>query len=358
MPVNAKKLYILFVALLISILGCSQHQQSIADIGMRATVGIEIESEFGNNKSLGSGFFIDQNQILTNYHVIENGYSGHIKLNNQDDLHEILGVLAYDKTNDLALLSVNFHSQEYLKLGNSDAVKVAEEIYALGSPSGLEGTFSNGIVSGLRSFDDINLIQITAPISRGSSGGPVLNKAGLVIGVAVGFIEDGQNLNFAIPINEAKSLIKDKSGFITLESLSRQYQNPTREFTARVSENNLSLSERVDWYIENDQYEEALELLKYRDRTDPETLLMLEKTHLNYGLSSMSVFVPSEMHERMNFALAQFIEVLNINPENHMAREQIEQILMIFFTMPDNDPKPTILKELVTLGFDYNSIPY
>jgi hypothetical protein len=94
-----------------------------------------------------------------------------------------------------------------LSLGNSDAVQVGEAIYAIGNPEGLEGTFSQGIISSIRKVGADKLLQITAPISPGSSGGPVLNIKGEVIGVSVATSAKGQNLNFAIPSNYLMALL-------------------------------------------------------------------------------------------------------------------------------------------------------
>src|SRR5205814_3847452 len=76
---------------------------------------------------------------------------------------------------------------------------IGDAVYAIGNPIGLEGTFSQGVVSGVRAFGSDRLLQITAPISPGSSGGPVLDQTGTVVGVSVMSIVTGQNLNFAIP---------------------------------------------------------------------------------------------------------------------------------------------------------------
>ena len=86
-------------------------------------------------------------------------------------------------------------------------VQVGETVYAVGNPRGLEGTFSDGIISSIRPVGTDKLIQITAPLFPGSSGGPVLNRRGEVIGVSVLTIRDGQNLNFAIPSNYLKGLL-------------------------------------------------------------------------------------------------------------------------------------------------------
>jgi len=93
-----------------------------------------------------------------------------------------------------------------LNIGDESEIGVGDLIYVLGSPEGLESTFSQGNISGTRRLDGRSLIQITAPISHGSSGGPVLNSAGEVIGIAVGALRAGQNLNFAIPVSDLISL--------------------------------------------------------------------------------------------------------------------------------------------------------
>lgn len=115
---------------------------------------------------------------------------------------------------------------------------------------------------------------------------------------------------------------------------------------------NLSLSDQVDLLIEANQYETALNRLSDEDRTDPEVLRLFEKTHLNYALHSMNTFDQTEMRTRMNNALVQFTEVLRINPNNIVAREQIEQILAIYQTIPNRQPDPEVMAGLREFGFE------
>jgi len=119
-----------------------------------------------------------------------------------------------DSRQDLAIIRVSNVDAPALSLGRSDKVQIGESVYVAGNPIGfLEGTFSNGIISGVREFRvGSERIQITAPISKGSSGGPVLNSKGEVIGVAVSIITAGQNLNFAIPSNYLSELLNKVSG--------------------------------------------------------------------------------------------------------------------------------------------------
>ena len=108
---------------------------------------------------------------------------------------------------DLVILKISGGGAPTLTFGNSEMVQVGQTVYAAGNPQGLEGTFSQGIVSSIRELGTDKLLQITAPISPGSSGGPVLNSKGQVIGVSVATFRGGQNLNFAIPSDYLKALL-------------------------------------------------------------------------------------------------------------------------------------------------------
>lgn len=115
---------------------------------------------------------------------------------------------------------------------------------------------------------------------------------------------------------------------------------------------NLTLEEQIDLLIEENRYTTALEILNAEERDDPEIRNLLEKTHLNYGLHSMNTFDQTEMRTRMNNALSQFTEVLRLNPNNVVAREQIGQILTIYDTIPGREPEPEVLEGLREVGFE------
>lgn len=115
----------------------------------------------------------------------------------------------------------------------------------------------------------------------------------------------------------------------------------------------MSIGDRVDLLIEQNEYETALDLLKEEDKSDPEIARLYEKTHLNYGLHSMNTFDQTEMRTRMNNALSQFTEVLKINPDNTVARGQIQQIMDIYTTIPNRGPEEDVLEGLRDVGFDY-----
>ena len=177
----------------------AQTAPEIAEKALAATVYLEMQDSKGVPLGFGSGFFVGDNLIATNYHVIEGAARGTAKLVGQFSTYTIEGVTATDQTNDLALLKVTMSGINPLPLGNSSDVKIGETVYVAGNPKGLEGTFSNGIISSRRDPYTKERLQMTAPISPGSSGGPVLNSKGEVIGVSFMTLVGGQNLNFAIP---------------------------------------------------------------------------------------------------------------------------------------------------------------
>ena len=109
---------------------------------------------------------------------------------------------------DLALIGVSNTKVPSLSLGSSRKLTVGQKLYAIGNPQGLEGTFSEGIVSSIREVGNDYFIQMTTPISPGSSGGPVLDERGLVVGVSVATFQNGQNLNFAVPVTYLNQLVE------------------------------------------------------------------------------------------------------------------------------------------------------
>lgn len=189
----------------------AQTAQEIAKKAFGSTVLLVMEDANGQPLSLGSGFLVRDGAIATNLHVVEGAVRGYAKLVGQKTKYDIEGIMAVDPARDLVVLKISAVGLPVLPLGNSDDVQVGDIVYAVGNPLGLEGTFSQGIVSGIRKVGTDKLIQITAPISPGSSGGPVLNSKGEVIGVSVATFRGGQNLNFAIPSAYLKALL-EKTG--------------------------------------------------------------------------------------------------------------------------------------------------
>jgi len=171
-----------------------------------AVVSIVMSDKEGHPVAQGSGFLISKDgRVVTNYHVIKSGSSAVIKLPD-GAFFAVDGVLVHDKHRDVAIIKAHGNGFKALTLGDSARLQVGEEVVAIGSPLSLESTVSNGIVSGIRTDEEEGgkFIQITAPISPGSSGGPLFNMAGEVVGITTSHLVGGENLNFAIPINDVK----------------------------------------------------------------------------------------------------------------------------------------------------------
>lgn len=150
--------------------------------------------------SLGSGFFVTSTGIaITNYHVFEGGLSATIDTVD-GKTYEVEGILDYSKEKDYCIFKVNGLDFPVLKIGDSSKIKGGERVFTIGNPQGLTNTISDGIVSNPQRDDYSGMIQITAPISHGSSGGALINEQGEVVGITTAGIDSGQNLNFAIPI--------------------------------------------------------------------------------------------------------------------------------------------------------------
>lgn len=167
-----------------------------------------VRVEAGNDR-VGTGFVIDSSGIIaTNLHVVVG--SSDIKVRTLDGTTlTVPRVLALDPDHDLALLQVSPRSpMPTLRLGDSDKVAAGDPVIAIGNPLGvLDYTVSDGLISSVRAVSaELTLLQISAPISQGSSGGPLFNSFGEVIGVATAIFNEGQNLNFGVPSNYVRAL--------------------------------------------------------------------------------------------------------------------------------------------------------
>lgn len=180
----------------------------VATRTFKSVVMLVVSDATGSPMAFGSGFFVKADIVATSLHVVDGASSVYIKAPGQDRAFPVAGILATDTDNDLALLQVNTDTTfPRLVLTSTAGTKVGSKVYVIGNPMGLEGTFTEGIVSAIRKENQSQILQITAPISHGSSGGPVLDEEGQVIGVAAALIENGQNLNFAIPSDSLLKLL-------------------------------------------------------------------------------------------------------------------------------------------------------
>lgn len=197
-----KRVLFLLIVSLASLYVYTQDAVTVYKNTVNSTVKVHSFDINGENLSTGSGFFVAENIIVTNFHVIENAYKAICYTEDSYNGFEIEGYVAFDKSVDLILLKVKGLNRPPIPFSTSNIVP-GEKVFVIGSPQGLQSTISDGIVSALRDFEGTKLIQFTAPVSPGSSGGPVLNSHSELIGVTVASLksdkQDIQNLNFAVP---------------------------------------------------------------------------------------------------------------------------------------------------------------
>jgi len=209
-PLKYSAILSLFLIILASY---SASQQNVADVVKQssdAVVLIVISNSAGQDTALGSGFLVSSDgEIITNYHVIREAHSAIVKLSN-GAFFPVSGVLASDADKDLAVIKVNGKNLPFLTVGDVDKLHAGDHVVAIGSPLGLEGTVSDGIVSAIdREWDSKKWIQTTAPVSHGNSGGPLLDMNNHVVGVVTlgGNPAQVQNLNLAVPAREITAVL-------------------------------------------------------------------------------------------------------------------------------------------------------
>jgi hypothetical protein len=218
---------------------------------------VVIQGTTDSGDVLGSGFIVSKDgKIVTNLHVIRDMKAASVRTPDgpASDGWRILGevfdsivVLATDESRDLAILKVPGSDLPALSLGNSDALTVGEQVAIVGSPRGLEGTITAGILSSVRdSGDGLKLLQTDAAVNPGNSGGPLVNDKGQAVGVVSFILRSSQGLNFAIPINYVRALLNNLHEPLSLGQM-RQTLIATR---APVQDGGPSLKETLDWLKE------------------------------------------------------------------------------------------------------------
>jgi V8-like Glu-specific endopeptidase len=208
-PLQSGVILVSFVVALVSYAGSQQNVADVVKQSSDAVVLIVISDSAGEETALGSGFLVSSDgEIVTNYHVIKEAHSAVVKLSN-GAFFPVDGVLASDSDKDLAVIKVKGKNLPFLSLGDIDKLSVGDHVVAIGSPLGLEGTVSDGIVSALRDAGSKKWIQTTAPVSHGNSGGPLLDMSNHVVGVITWGVnlDLGQNLNFAAPSSAVTALL-------------------------------------------------------------------------------------------------------------------------------------------------------
>jgi len=298
-----------------------------------------IETFDKDNKPIGqgSGFFIDnKGRLITNHHVVESAYSATIKTSAGKE-YPVQGIVAKDTEADIVKLVVNLPDANITLLNLSVNVpSEGEDIFVIGNPLGLESTVSTGIVSAVRDIPAFGkILQITAPISPGSSGSPVINRKGEVIGIATLIVTKGQNLNFAIPSDKIialtetpKATLSESYASLSVDANSAQsfYDKGLKElwqenWSAALTYFQKATEKNPDYagawfnlgvtYAELGRHQDAIEAYKQAIRIKPD-LANEHYTHKNLGAAY------SELG-RWQDAIEAYKQVIRIKPDDAAA---------------------------------------
>jgi serine protease Do len=196
-----------------------------------AIVRIESRVDGGagdDRRQFGTGFVVGPDgRIATNLHVIAGSADVKVRMADGSEF-KVDRVVAIDPQRDLAIIGIDAQNLPTMQLGNSDEVAAGDKVVAIGNPLGvLDYTVSDGLISSVRQLDEgITVLQISAPISQGSSGGPLFNPYGEVIGVATLISAEGQNLNFGVPSNYVRQLLSRKQPPESLSKFAARFRPP------------------------------------------------------------------------------------------------------------------------------------
>jgi S1-C subfamily serine protease len=258
----------LVIALLSAPVAWAQQSQpstlTTAQIARRVSPSVVvIQGKTDSGDVLGSGFIVSKDgKIVTNLHVIRDVNTASVQLAN-GEIFDSVSVLATDERRDLAVVHIAGFGLAPLDLGNSNSLTVGEPVVIVGSPLGLEGTVTAGILSSVRdSGDGFKVLQTDAAVNPGNSGGPLVNSKGQAIGVVSFKLRSSEGLNFAIPINYVSGLLNDLHQPMSLQQMrsslnARSTPAPTKlppgwssEPPPVVKSTGASLKETLDWLKE------------------------------------------------------------------------------------------------------------
>src|SRR3990172_607849 len=274
--INKTPLFIILLAVLISAGYAFADADKIFKENSKAVVVIETYNEKGEPIGQGSGFIVRADGVIvTKYDVVRD--AGEIKVKVGKEVLNVEGLIYTDKENDLVMLKVKGKGLPAVKLGDIERANVGEKVYVISSPQGFENTISDGISSGIREIaSGRKVLQITAPVSQGSSGGPVFDKNGEVIGIATFLIKEAQNLNFAMPVNIIKDKIHSKKVIALKDSKIEGYEDTAEYWFV------------LGYYLgEAGMHKEAIEAYRQAIRIKPDYAVAHYNLGVAYGKSGM-----------------------------------------------------------------------
>ena len=202
--------------------------KTVARRCLPAVVTIETFDAASKKLGTGSGFVVRPNGVVvTNFHVIEGASAATVSLQN-GDTYRVDGVMEIDAEKDFAILKVKAVDLPVLAMANSERLEPGESLVSLGAPKGLSGSVTLGTFSQLRPYEQHRMIQHSASISPGSSGGPLLLENGEVVGVNTMYLKEANDLYFALPINYVRASLDESDGrLVSLAALAKAVEEQT-----------------------------------------------------------------------------------------------------------------------------------
>lgn len=220
MTILLVRLTMIALALVLAMEAKAKTAAEVFESASNSVVVVLGKDSMNNNESLGSGVVLPGGLVVTNCHVVEKSVFFEVKHQGQTYPAKRKHT---DHDRDICSLLVDGFNTAPVSLGNTKSLKVGQRVYAIGAPKGLELTLSEGIISRLREVDGGRYIQTSAPISRGSSGGGLFNEEGRLIGLPTFYLADGQQLNFAVPVEWVMELPKRHAVWIKPEQSSTEW---------------------------------------------------------------------------------------------------------------------------------------
>ncbi len=211
------------IFLLTRVPGASAQSLDATEITKKiAPAVVLIKGTTATGEALGTGFIISSDgKIATNLHVVSEFHQAGVQLASGEKFDSFT-IIAFDQRKDIAIIKIPGFDLPTIALGNSNNIQVGEPVLVMGSPLGLQGSVTAGVISAVRddpSDGGFKVLQTDASANPGNSGGPLVNRQGQVIGIVTFKIRGTENLNFAIPVNYLHGLMDTASSAITLDEL-------------------------------------------------------------------------------------------------------------------------------------------
>jgi hypothetical protein len=327
-----------------------------------------MEDSNGQPLAMGSGFVVKDGIVATNLHVVEGASRGYAKLADRKDKFKVSGTVGTDAARDIVLLAVEDLKAPALTLGDSNQVAVGDAVYAVGNPRGLEGTFSAGIISSIRKVGDDSLLQITAPISPGSSGGPVVNSKGEAVGVSVATFKGGQNLNFAIPSSYLTTLMATPTKLVKFAGGAKEATPKVGSILDGLGGNSTEGVEGSDFLWNEPSYQNGGYSFTLRNKLrepvkNVKCAVIFHNDNgevVDFDLVTYEVrpyrasggIIPPGLGKRVNSVVAESVQKLTTEKNGNTPRTKLV-FRVLYFELVDSDnaddevsPKPTLPTEM------------